>query len=320
LVVGPDGIYAAETFQARQIVKLSRETLELEWRVDAGGAEPVLSHAHLLLVGSLSKGLAMIDGRSGRFLWQVEPPHWTGVLWRGSVAVSGLGCLQLLDLDSGRSRETVPLPTGWRYRGGEVLWNRVFCAVEDERLGLFDLSSRRAVWERDLLAEIRQVHGLDTGDAVIGLRGASSPDRFIATRGGSTFGCSMADGSLLWRAPVALGDCAPLAHRGRLYGPVLDRFIAVDEGTGEIVYDVKHPELAGAFYPKAGTIHAGKMAVAHESGHLGVFDLADGRLVWHYKSRWPLWGTAEADGRLLVTCGDGNLLVFEDKSAPGKKG
>jgi hypothetical protein len=51
-----------------------------------------------------------------------------------------------------------------------------------------------------------------------------------------------------------------------------------------------------------------------QSGHLAVFDLQDGRLTGFHKYREPLGGVAEADGRLLATAGDGNLLVFEETS------
>ena len=82
-----------------------------------------------------------------------------------------------------------------------------------------------------------------------------------------------------------------------------------------MVYDVPDERLRGAYSAKAGTICEGKLAIPNESGHLVVFDVKDGSLVWLYRYKGQLWRTAEADGRLLVATGDGKLLVFADKSS-----
>ena len=132
------------------------------------------------------------------------------------------------------------------------------------------------------------------------------------TRGPVVFGLSVEDGSIRWGFPVAVTYHAPNVHGGRIYVLLMDHFVCLDEATGEIVYDVQHLQLAEAFLPKTGTIYGGKIAFAMESGHLAVFDLVDGRLVWLYKHKLKLGRTAEADGRLLVTSDDGHLLVFEE--------
>jgi hypothetical protein len=54
------------------------------------------------------------------------------------------------------------------------------------------------------------------------------------------------------------------------------------------------------------------MAMPFESGHLAVFDIESGELVQYYKGRAPLWQAAEVDGRLLITTGDGSILVFDE--------
>jgi outer membrane protein assembly factor BamB len=63
---------------------------------------------------------------------------------------------------------------------------------------------------------------------------------------------------------------------------------------------------------KTGTLYRGRLAIGCELGYLAIFNLADGALVTVYQAKAPLWRTEEADGRLLVGTGDGDLLVFDE--------
>jgi hypothetical protein len=166
-------------------------------------------------------------------------------------------------------------------------------------------------WTRDLLGEIKQAYG--GVDTALGLVSGSTPARVIVSAAGKTYGCSMEDGTLMWEGP-AVARSRPTVHGGRVCGPTLDGFRALDEASGAQVHDVNHPQLAGSFCPYPGTLHEGMLAVAWESHLVGVFDLSDGSLAWHTrpKGRGPS-GTAQAEGRLLVATYDGNLLVYEDK-------
>lgn len=72
-----------------------------------------------------------------------------------------------------------------------------------------------------------------------------------------------------------------------------------------------HPELKQAYRGKAGVVHEGRLAMPCESGHLAIFDLSDGSLLFLHQGRTALLRTAVADGRLLVATGDGTLLICD---------
>jgi outer membrane protein assembly factor BamB len=129
-------------------------------------------------------------------------------------------------------------------------------------------------------------------------------------------GCSLRDGKVLWYQPTVLGYSRPNVHDGGLYGQSAaepDHFIAIDEATGQIIYDTHHPELKSAIWPAPGAFHQNRLAIGMESGYLAVFDILDGSLVWLYTQSYGMGETVELDGRLGVSSDDGCLLVFEDE-------
>ncbi len=66
------------------------------------------------------------------------------------------------------------------------------------------------------------------------------------------------------------------------------------------------------YHVKRGSIISDQVAFVSESGHVAVFDLKDGDLVLlEHHERLAFWGTAVADGRLLVSGSDGKLWVYE---------
>jgi outer membrane protein assembly factor BamB len=163
-----------------------------------------------------------------------------------------------------------------------------------------------------MLVEMKEQFGVEHEERAVGFVEGSLPNHLVLTRTGSVFGCSLSDGELLWHAPVDVPYFWPNVHDGRIYVFCPPRFIAIDEASGVVLYDVTHPELERALFPKTGTVYEDKITFATESGHLPVFDLRDGRLVWSHVRKASLGRTAEADGRLLVTTDRGELLVFGD--------
>jgi hypothetical protein len=147
---------------------------------------------------------------------------------------------------------------------------------------------------------------------------ASRPDLFVAISGAHTFGGSVEDGAIRWHAAAYTADSRPTVADGRVYFTRGDRTVCLDEETGAIVWDAQPPELCGspargaAYREKAGTLYRNRIAFVYESGHLAVFSLEDGSLVSFYMARSPLWCSGEADGRLLVTTDEAELLVFDE--------
>jgi outer membrane protein assembly factor BamB len=325
-LVGSDGVYVADHWEAKKISKLDRRTLKEVWRVPGIG-ERCWPYAmwsdNLVLVQTVKPGdygLCMLDGGTGRFLWEADCRLSTDARWRDNLLRRSDGGIELIDPLSGKSNERIPVSYNDAYIylqcGSHLVLKRdsigSYCG--------FDLETRRVLWERDLAADIGA--RVQASDRALTIQAATSPDVFVVTpRAALTCGFSIVNGECIWQAPVAMGYFRADVHDGRLYGQGAvqggslgwEHFISVHERTGEVVYAKSDPLLRSCFYPKPGTFYAGRMAIAHESGDLAVFDLATGLLVWHEKLKVSLWGTAEADGRLLVTAGDGNLLVFEDK-------
>jgi outer membrane protein assembly factor BamB len=315
-LVAEDAIYAANHWDG-DLVKLDRKSLREDWRVP-GGEDPIALYGRILLVAGTETHA--IDTETGRRLW-TRPSRFGMLNWNGKPILQHENRpFEIVEPGTGVTTEILEVPrTSPISLCGDMLLFRTDPGNDPVRA--FSLAERREIWARDLFAEIEG----PPDPRPMGLRESKStpllhfvpggPRRFVVTCGEETLGCSLEDGSLLWRAPVPVPYDRPNVHEGRVYVLCLDRFIAADEARGEIVYDVKHSELREAYRARPGTVFGGTIAFANESGHLAVFNLWNGSLVWSYKYKAPLWGTAEADGRLLVSTGDGKLLVFAEKSA-----
>ena len=152
----------------------------------------------------------------------------------------------------------------------------------------------------------------DAGSALITFVPGSTADRFVATRGSATFGCSLEDGRILWKADASVPYYWPLVDDGRI--PVLNwkRLVVIDEATGELRCDRMHPQLQEMYRAKRGSIIGSQVVFVSESGHVAGFHIESGDLVFleHHRGV-EFWGSAVADGQLLVSGSDGNLWVYE---------
>lgn len=100
--------------------------------------------------------------------------------------------------------------------------------AESSLVKAVDLESGVVLWERDVIGDmtpmLRQPATTNALSAVPG----SIPGTFIATHGGSTFGCSLNDGSIAWHVLVPVQYAWPNVHEGRIYGRLL---VATGDGT-----------------------------------------------------------------------------------------
>ncbi len=318
-VVGPDAIYVSDP--EGDTIKVDRKSLDLVWRIkfprkfEAGF---ICGDGLVFVRGFNTDEIGVLRADSGDLVWTRGKVGGGADFWRGklltTVPQSEGGGLKVVDPATGEVIDWIPLPgrIGTKGRCGDLLLFTLF-EGQDDLVRALDLRERRYVWERDLLSEMKARGNLEEENPTISFV-PGSEGRFVATAGGATFGCSLGDGKILWHAPVPVPYYWPNVHEGRVYVLLYGRFFAIDETTGEIVYETHHPELKEVLYMKAGTVYGGKLAIPTESGHLPVFDLSNGRLASLDKYDATLWRTAEADGRLLVTTGEGKLLVFADEA------
>jgi outer membrane protein assembly factor BamB len=311
LLVGDDAVYAAD--RNDDIVRLDRKTLRPVWRRPAQKFVPTLLIGDVLITKTIGSQLRALHIGTGKVIWTRDPFN-SVALWKDQLLFSSGSALEVLDPSSGENIRSIPAPSVVA-AGGRRCGNVLICG--HPALTGFDLDQERVLWTHDIMAEMRALHAADEPGEMMGLACGSILGSIIATRGGMTFGCSLENGRIRWCAKIAVPHRIPNVHEGRVYVAWSERFIAIDEATGEVVYDVKHSDLEGnpkrsfAYHAKTGTVYGHTLAVPHESGHLAVFNLKDGSLPWLHIAKVPLWSSAEVDGRLLVGTGDGKLLVFE---------
>jgi hypothetical protein len=193
----------------------------------------------------------------------------------------------------------------------------VLCTQEDgRRVRAVSLSQRRVAWARDLVGEVDSRSGVQWPNRAIAFVAGSVADAFIVTRGQSTLRCASEDGSVLWQVAVCVPYYWPLVGRGLI--PVLsnDRFVVIDELSGRVRVDRKHPELVSMHYVRPGSLW-GEDAVAFvsETGHVALLSLVNGDLLSWGQYDVAFVATAVADGRLFVSGADGNLWIFEEGGA-----
>ncbi len=313
-VVGSRAIYCA--YDKGEFTAFDKVTLAVLWKRPSEGFEPGREWSERLLeIGKLGGDVAMLDLKSGTRLWTRPTLSGGAKPWRGRLLIARLQGYEIVEPHTGSVEREVDVPGGLTDATvlcGDVTVGATYPGGDPARA--FSLVEERVLWERQMLVDMEARFGVVHSDRGMSFVPGSVPSSVVLTRTGSVFGCSLHDGSLLWHARVSVPYYWPNVHEGRIYVLCVPRFIAIDEASGEIVYDVKHRELEEVLFAKTGTIHGGKVAFATESGHLPVFDLTNGRLVWLYKYKGSLGRTAEADGRLLVTTGRGELLVFADEA------
>jgi outer membrane protein assembly factor BamB len=268
-----------------------------------------------LVLEGLACGAGVWQLDKQRLLWHEED----GVgaqLWQQTVATwQSESALEFRTLDKGKVERTVDV--GFPARSYDTrCQDMLICDIEaGDSIRAVALADGRIVWQRPLVAELHaKRHNPDFSDPLLAVTSGSIPGHFIATYGDATYGCSLKDGSIRWSADVFVPYYRPLVENGLV--PVLSaantRVVIIDERTGALRCDRQHLELRGVYDQKSGSILGQLVVFVSESGHIAAFDLQTGDLVSleHHKDI-AFWGSAVADGRLLVSATDGNLWVFE---------
>jgi outer membrane protein assembly factor BamB len=275
-----------------------RRTLEPLWSREIKGFLPHWSWDDRLVVGGIFKGpLCMMDGESGDPLWALE---------RADGLVT-------LDPRSGEPRDLFEIAGG--VSNSVTLCDDVvlYSPLEPERpVVAYSLADRRTAWSGlDLPGAQPRPAYQDFGVAFVP---GSIPGRFVAVGRGHVCGCTLEDGRVRWAVRHSVPNHWPNVHAGRVYVFSPPTLTAFDESTGEKIFSVIHPKLEPATYPKIGTVFGNGIVFGTETGHIAMFDLNDGGLVWLHKHPASVFHTAEIDGRLYASTGNGILLVFETEA------
>jgi outer membrane protein assembly factor BamB len=214
--------------------------------------------------------------------------------------------------------------------------------VETDPVHAFHLAERRPLWEANLIVGIRERCRDECHRGLSFV--ASYPGQFVVSSGQSLVGVSLADGSLRWATSIRVPYSWPQVKDGQIYawttasaatstkvtldlgsgqvsrersqpGTGENRFVIVDEATGEIVMDRPLAPYGEPFqrfqelWP--GTLCKNHIVFTTQSGLLAVFRLSDGELVWRHEHGDELYSPVFEDNRLYVACADGTLVVFE---------
>jgi outer membrane protein assembly factor BamB len=252
------------------------------------------------------------------------------------------GRLQVIDVLTGKAVDEFDCPPGTpNLMHDGVLLLRHPEGWTDPVMAL-DLSSRRVLWEKSLIPEIRGRYQDACPEGLVFV--TSLPGQFVASSGQHLVSVSLSDGSLRWGVAVRVPYLAVPVVAGRIYAwttgqgvtttkTTLDlssgqvarersqpaagenRFVIVDEATGDVLVDRPLAPYGGSFErfqePQDGTLCKEHVVFTTRAGLMAGFRLLDGELVWQHQHRAQLFSPVFEDNRLYVACADGTLVVFE---------
>jgi outer membrane protein assembly factor BamB len=319
MLVGEDAVFVEAQGTA---VRLDRRTLKRRWEVEIGNGRMSFLIADKLLCLWTVDSIAMRACEDGRLLWSGPPlgPR----RWRDDMLLTyNTLRYEHRNVWTGEIVKTTEFRPA--IQCGEAICGTKWIVLSED--GLFRgvaVDSGTVLWQRDLWTEMRTFArhvGPPAGEtdsfgrSVEDVRvvAGSRPERFLAVSGAHTLGGSVEDGSIRWHVPASTGQSLPTAADGCVhFTGGGGHTVSVNEETGAVLWETRPSELRDAFREKVGTVYRDRIAFAYESGHLAVFNLEDGSLVSFYMAKSPLWCTGEADGRLLVTTDEADLLVFDE--------
>lgn len=293
----------------RTLVALQRSDFSIAWRSHVSGLVPIFWWNNDLLVMGGGHDAAVWAVSSKRLLWRVKADLGGARSWGNALVIWRTESdAELLDPSSGEVQRT------YKAVGpGAVCSDLLICRSIEARDPVQALRfDGEVAWRRELLAEIRSQPTEAGPNTYLVVQPSSVPGRFIASYGVSCIGCALTDGAILWRQNVAI-PYHYVSDSGRILILNWKRFAVIDEATGELLCDRTHPELQSMYHVKPGSIVGTLVVFVSESGHVAAFDIKNGDLVFleHHRNV-EFWGTAVADGRLLVSASDGNLWVYAD--------
>jgi hypothetical protein len=292
----------------REIVALRRKDLSVYWRGRVKDLAPMYWWGDDLYLMAEELGYAVWDLKEKRVVWRAESEVFSQ-RWNGFITTwPKVNEVELRDPRTGRVQRTLKV-----IGPGAVRGDLLVCRPSSVRDPLQAVRQDGSVaWQRDVLPELHAAQGGGPGSKeFVGLIAASTPGLVILTYGSASMACSLEDGRTQWRRGMHIPYHAAV-DGGRIYLMERERFVVIDETTGEPLCERQHDVLAGIFRESAGAVGGDLVAFSSESGHVVVFDRNDGDLVLYQRhDQVAFWGTAVADGRVLVSGSDGKLWVYE---------
>lgn len=313
MVVGEDAVFVAAQGTA---VRFDRPALKRRWEIEIGrGRLSRVIQDHLWSWSD--RDITVRACADGRVVWSAPPG---GVLWRAVFLTYDKKAYEHRDLRTGEVLKVTEFKPRIRW-GLDICGSTWILLTEDGRFCGLEPDSGAVLWERDLWAETG-AFAERTGPLVpeslaksaqdLKVVAGSRPDTFLVVSGAHTFGGSVEDGSIRWHVPFATGQSRPTVADGCVHFVARDRFVSIDEETGRVLWATQPPELHNALLEKQGTIYRNRIAFVYESGHVAVFSRTDGTLVSFCMAKPLPCSSGEADGRLLVTTDEAELLVFDE--------
>jgi outer membrane protein assembly factor BamB len=185
-------------------------------------------------------------------------------------------------------------------------------SLKGDPVSAFNLAQKQMAWSKGLFAELSAIAGHSRPPRVV----SAGDEIFVIGRPDLLAGCSLADGTLRWHAPIGVPYYVPNATAGRVYlllaGTSLPaRLVCIDARTGQIAYDVEHAFFELGNNPFSGTFTGTEIVFCTSRRLVVAFRLEDGSVSWSHSSREGVGRAISIDQRVLVPTASGEFLVFE---------
>jgi outer membrane protein assembly factor BamB len=315
--VSPDSVFAAD---GHHVVRVDATGLTLVWSITARHMVPLIVCGDtLILAGHASPDQSAVAIEDGAPLWG---PARLGrcLLW--GPALLSVTPVSVVDARNGRSIDIL-------YEGDELIGDSSLCGdvlvgtdVTGARVSALDLKGRRMLWSRDLFGEVGRAIGSAGPMRMV----SGGLETIVVSNEDGVAGVDVSDGSLQWIRKANVPHYLPTVEGGRLYILSVARrepahLLCLGVATGEELYDVAEPFIAGEDRPFRGVTDGALIAFATNRGILLGCDTRDGTAAWCYKDSRTLMPPVFESRRLFVPSVTGELLVFDlGRPAAGVEG
>lgn len=306
----PGDEFVAVGIENKTLIGFARRDLSELWRarVSVELAPAYWWSADRLVMRGLDR-IGMWSVPAKNIVWKAKSKLPTAKSWQDSVLTwKTLSDVEFREPETGDVQKTLRV-SGPGFVCGDLLITR--SADFDDPIEARE-SDGQIIWQRKLFTEMRALITSVEPGSRFALRQGTIPDSFVASCASCCVGCALRNGSVRWnQRGVTLASHSVLA-KGQLLTLNWKRFVVIDEATGKLLCDRTHTGLQSMYHVKRGSIIGNLVVFVSESGHVAAFDIKSGDLAFleHHRNV-EFWGTAVADGRLLVSASDGNLWVYE---------
>ena len=321
-VVTEDGVYFGDE---RTVTKLNITSLEPEWTVPAKKYRVwIETHSAVIFFGDGGKYRAIRP--DGTLAWERKVP-FDRFHWRDKVVFCGQP-FEVVDLGTGLAVEQFDGPQALDALGGfgDVWLLREYGreappGSTGDPVVAFDMVSRKVLWSRNILTEIRRDLGSVWQTSLLLVEPVDA-EKFVHVHHNHICGASMRDGSRLWHVDLGSEFLTVTHHQGQIYvwlsaKDQSNHFLALDAATGRVVCRVDLGRNGGAFLerqrplPGPSQILGEHVVYTTPERLIALVRMADGEVAWSYSEHSDFGRAVVRGNRLYVCGGDGFLYIFE---------